>query len=380
MSSRRIPFNRPFVVGKELFYISQAVLQGHLAADGPFSARCQAWMESSLGVRRALLTPSCTAALEIAAILCGLGPGDEVILPSYTFVTTATAFAQQGATLRWIDVREDTLNLDERLIDGLVNPRTRVIVPVHYGGVGCEMDAILAVATRHDLLVIEDAAQGFGARYRGRPLGAFGALGCYSFHETKNVIAGEAGALVVNEPRLLERAEIVRQKGTNRSQFLRGEADKYTWVDVGSSFVPSELTAAFLLAQLEAYELITQTRRKLWQRYHGAFAHLEAVGRVRRPIVPPHCDHNAHMYYLLCDSQDARDGLIRHLAAREIHAVFHYVPLHSSPYARKLQHDVPALPVTDRVSACLVRLPCYFELTEADQARVVEGVTSFFAG
>ncbi|MGH2475303.1 MAG: dTDP-4-amino-4,6-dideoxygalactose transaminase [Candidatus Limnocylindrales bacterium] len=352
-----IPFNRPYLTGKELGYITQAHANGHLAGNGQFSRDCCAWLEGRLGSHKALLTHSCTAALEMAAILSAVGPGDEVIMPSFTFVSTANAFVLRGATPVFVDVRPDTLNLDETKIEAAITPRTRAIVPVHYAGVGCDMEAIMAIAARHDLLVIEDAAQGLLADYRGRPLGGIGQLAALSFHETKNIISGEGGALLINDPRFAERAEIIWEKGTNRSQFFRGQVDKYTWVDVGSSYLPGELVAAFLWAQLEDADAITARRLGIWERYHTAFADLEAAGVVRRPIVPADCGHNGHLYYLLLADLATRTRLIDRLKAAGIQAVFHYVPLHASPFGRSVGRSVGDMAVTDAASERLVRLP-----------------------
>jgi len=377
MSQNRIPFNRPYMTGRELAYIAQAHANGHLSGDGPFTKRCNAWLEQTTGAMRALLTHSCTAALEMAALLLDLEPGDEVIMPSFTFVSTANAFVLRGAVPVFVDIRADTLNIDESLIEAAITPRTRAICVVHYAGVGCEMDAIEAIAVRHGLTIVEDAAQGILATYRGRPLGAIGALGALSFHETKNLISGEGGALLVNDARFAERAEIIREKGTNRSQFFRGQVDKYTWVDVGSSYLPSEILAAFLAAQIEEADTINARRLALWNRYHEAFAPLEAAGRLRRPIVPAHCTHNAHMYYLLLDDLDARTQFIASLKANDIHPVFHYVPLHSAPAGRKYGRASGDLAITDRTGERLVRLPLW--LPDLDQARVIGTVETFFA-
>jgi len=366
----KVPFNKPYMTGRELDYIREAHAVGHLSGDGPFTARCSAWLESRCGSRRALLTHSCTAALDMAAILADLAPGDEVIMPSYTFVSTANAFALRGAVPVFVDVRADTLNLDERLVEAAVTPRTRAIAVVHYAGVGCEMDAILDVATRHGLAIVEDAAQGVLASYRGKPLGAFGALAALSFHETKNVISGEGGALLVNDPSLVARAEIVWEKGTNRSAFFRGEVDKYTWVDLGSSFLPGEIVAAFLWAQLERVQWLTERRQELWRAYHAELAEPEARGWLRRPIVPPHCVHNAHMYYVLLPSLDVRTRLLAHLKEAGFHAVFHYVPLHRSPAGRRLGRASGSLAVTDDLSDRLVRLPLWIGMTPDDVAQV----------
>lgn len=377
MRQHAIPFNRPYMTGRELDYIAEAHAHGHLAGDGIFTKRCHAWLERTTGARRALLTHSCTAALEMAALLLDLEPGDEVIMPSFTFVSTANAFALRGAVPVFVDIRPDTLNIDENLIEAAITPRTRAICVVHYAGVGCEMDAIGSIAARHGLAIVEDAAQGILATYRDRPLGAIGAFGALSFHETKNIIAGEGGALLVNDPHFVERAEIIREKGTNRAQFFRGQVDKYTWVDIGSSYLPSEILAAFLAAQIEEAEAITTRRLALWNHYHEALAPLEAAGRLRRPVVPPHCTHNAHMYYVLLDGLDARTRFIAALKSDDIHPVFHYVPLHSAPAGRNYGRTSGDLGVTERTSERLVRLPLW--LPDLDQARVIDAVKAFLA-
>jgi dTDP-4-amino-4,6-dideoxygalactose transaminase len=366
-----IPFNRPYLTGRELQYISEAHGAGHLSGDGPFTRRCSEWLEAEVGRGKALLTHSCTAALEMAALLAGVGPGDEVIMPSFTFVSTANAFVLRGATPVFVDVREDTLNLDETLLDRALTDRTRAIVPVHYAGVACEMDAILEIARAHDLRVIEDAAQGIMSTYKGRPLGAIGDLGALSFHETKNITCGEGGALLVNDTTLTDRAEILREKGTNRSQFFRGQGDKYTWVDVGSSYLPSELCAAFLWAQMQEVHAITDRRLAQWQRYHDAFESPEASGQVRRPIVPPDRVHNAHMYYLLMPDLEARTRFIAGMVEAGIGCVFHYVPLHSSPAGRRYGRCATEMRVTDAAGDRLVRLPLWLGL-EPEQDRVIE--------
>jgi dTDP-4-amino-4,6-dideoxygalactose transaminase len=374
----RIPFNKPFLVGRELDYIAQAVALGNLAGDGKFSQSCCRLLEERLDIRRVMLTPSCTAALEVAAILCDLEPGDEVILPSFTFVSTAAAFVRVGARPVFVDIRPDTLNLDENLIEAAITDRTRVVVPVHYAGVACEMDRILAIARARRLIVVEDAAQGVNSFYRGKALGAIGDLGCYSFHETKNFISGEGGAICVNRPDLVERAEILRDKGTNRQKFFRGQVDKYTWVDVGSAYVPCELIGAFLFGQLELIEQISERRRQIYEFYEASLEPLAAEGLVRLPCVPPECTTNFHLFYLLTRDAAARDGLLAHLTSRGIGAVFHYVPLHSSPMGRKLGCDTRQLPVTDSVSDCLIRLPFYYTITEEEQAEVVREVAAYF--
>jgi dTDP-4-amino-4,6-dideoxygalactose transaminase len=371
-----LPYNRPHMVGRELGYIEEAVARGHLSGNGPFAARCSSWLEQRLAAPRALLTHSCSGALEMAAILAGIEPGDEVIMPSFTFVTTANAFVLRGAVPVFVDVRPDTLNIDERLIEGAITDRTRAIVPVHYAGVACEMDVIQQIARKHKLLVIEDAAHGLLSRYRGRPLGSIGEMATFSFHETKNVICGEGGALIVGDSRLVERAEIVQEKGTNRRQFFRGQTDKYTWVDIGSSYLPSEIASAFLYAQLEEADAITERRVELWSLYHDGFGDLEASGLVRRPVIPDGCVHNAHLFYLLVPGQGERDHLIEALKEREINAVFHYVPLHSSPAGLRYGRAHGELPVTDRESASLIRLPLWMGMADSDVERVVDAVHS----
>ena len=354
-----IKFNQPYMTGRELWLISQAHANGHLSGDGAFTKVCHQWLEAQIGCRKALLTHSCTAALEMSALLLDLEPGDEVIMPSFTFVSTANAFVLRGAVPVFVDVRPDTLNIDESLIEAAITPRTKAICVVHYAGVGCEMDPIMAIAARHGIPVIEDAAQGIFSTYRGRPLGGIGALGALSFHETKNVISGEGGALLVNEPALVERAEIIREKGTNRSKFFRGQVDKYTWVDVGSSFLPGEIVAAFLAAQFEEAEEITRRRLAIWDRYHAWAAPLEAAGTLRRPIVPAHCQHNAHMYYVLLADLETRTAFIETLKQHGVGAVFHYIPLHSSPAGRRYGRQHGDMTVTDSVSDRLVRLPLW---------------------
>ena len=373
-----IPFNRPFVVGKELFYISQAVVGGHLAGDGRFTKLSHEWIEERLGARKVLLTPSCTAALELAAMLADIEPGDEIILPSFTFVSTVNAFMLRGATPRFVDIRQDTLNIDEQRIEEAVSEKTRVIVPVHYAGVGCDMNAIAEIAARRELMVIEDAAQGFGATYDDRYLGLLGDLGTFSFHETKNLICGEGGALVVNDERLIERAEVLREKGTDRSKFFRGEVDKYTWVDLGSSYLPSELNAAYLYAQLEHMDLIAEKRGKIWDYYMEGLTPLQEKGALRLPVCPDDCRHNGHMFYVITPDQRHRDELIRFMKERKIHLVFHYVPLHTSPMGQVLGYRVGDLPLTEDIASRLVRLPCYYELTPPDQDRVISGIHDFF--
>jgi dTDP-4-amino-4,6-dideoxygalactose transaminase len=374
----QIPFNKPFIAGNELYYIEQAVKEGNLAGDGPFTKKCVAWMENRFKAEKVLLVHSCTAALEIAAILCDLQPGDEVIVPSYTFVSTVNAFVLRGAKPVFCDIRPDTMNIDETKIEALITSRTRVIVPVHYAGVACEMDRIMELAAKYGLLVVEDAAQGVCSSYKGKALGTIGNLGCYSFHETKNFISGEGGALVINDCRFSERAEIVREKGTDRSKFFRGQVDKYTWVDIGSSYLASELTAAFLYAQLEQADKITKKRHEIWGRYQQLLLPLEDAGILRLPVIPDDCAHNGHMFYILLESQTVRAALIAHLKALGIMAVFHYIPLHSSPMGKSFHSEVKPLPVTENMSERLLRLPCYYELTDSDILRVVAGIKAFF--
>lgn len=378
--NEKIPFNKPFIVGKELYYIAQAVQNGHLSGDGPFTKKCNAWLEEHFHARKVLLTHSCTAALEMAAILCDIQPGDEFIVPSYTFVSTVNAFVLRGGVPKFIDIRPDTMNMDEKQIESAITSKTKVIVPVHYAGVGCEMDMIMNIARRHNLLVVEDAAQGVCATYNNKYLGTIGHLGCYSFHETKNFICGEGGALAINDERFFERAEIIREKGTNRSQFFRGMVDKYTWVDIGSSYLPSEMIAAFLYAQLEESGKITEKRLSIWDAYHAGLTGLEEMGKLRRPIIPSDCGHNAHMYYILLKNLDERTRLIKFLKERDIHPVFHYVPLHNSPKGIELSNGkAPSLPLTEEYADRLLRLPCYYELTLEQVRGICKVIEEFYA-
>lgn len=360
-----IPFNKPFIAGKELHYIAQAVTLGNIGGDGYFTRKCAELMQDRFGIHKVLLTPSCTAALEMAAMLCDLEPDDEVIMPSYTFVSTANAFVRVGAKPIFVDIRPDTLNIDETLIEDAITERTKAICVVHYAGVGCEMDRIMAIARGNGLRVIEDAAQGVNAFYKGRALGSIGDLGCYSFHETKNYICGEGGALCINDPELVQRAEIIRDKGTNRQKFFRGEVDKYTWVDVGSSYVPSEICSAFLWGQLEQLDEIARRRRQIYQRYRNALNPLAEEGLLQLSQAPEDCDGNHHMVFVTLPSADARDLLLQQLRARAINAVFHYIPLHTSPMGPKICHDQAALPVTEELSARLLRLPMYYEISNS---------------
>ena len=373
-----VPFNKPFMTGRELGYIAQAHAAGHLAGDGQFTRHCSAWLEQRIGSRKALLTHSCTAALEMAAMLAGIGPGDEVIMPSFTFVSTANAFVLRGGVPVFVDVRRDTLNLDERLIEAAITPRTKAIVVVHYAGVGCEMDTILAIAQRHGLLVIEDAAQGLMSSYRGRPLGSMGHLAALSFHETKNIISGEGGALLINDARFADRAEVLREKGTNRSRFFRGQVDKYTWTDIGSSFLPGEIVAAFLWAQMEEAQSITDRRLALWANYHHALAPLAAAGRITQPSLPESSQHNAHLYPVRLASLAQRTAFIAGLRALGIHSVFHYVPLHSSPAGLAWGRVHGPMTATVEAGDRLVRLPLWVGL-EAQQAEVIAAVQQVIA-
>lgn len=375
--SIKIPFNKPFIAGKELFYIARAVANGDISGDGPFTQQCASLLEQQFGIPKVLLTPSCTAALEMAAMLCDLQPGDEVILPSFTFVSTANAVVRLGAHPVFVDVRPDTLNLDENLIERALSPRTRAIVPVHYAGVSCDMDRIMELARAHNLLVIEDAAQGVNASYRGRPLGSIGHLGAYSFHETKNFICGEGGALCINAPEYIERAEIIRDKGANRRQFLRGQVDKYTWVDIGSSYVPSEICSAFLYGQLELMDSISARRRQAYEFYERELAPLETAGLLRRAQIPGDCTSNSHLFWIVLNDTATRDALMAHLKAHGILAVFHYVPLHSSPMGKRYGYRGDELPVTNDLSSRLLRLPLFYEILEEEQREVVRQVTDF---
>ncbi len=378
MQPFNIPFNKPYMTGRELWYIAQAHANGHLAGDGVFTKKCHLWLEERCNSHKALLTHSCTAALEIAALLLNIQPGDEIIMPSYTFVSTANAFVLRGAVPVFVDIRPDTLNINEKLIEAAITTKTKAIVPVHYAGVPCEMDEIMSIANRHNIMVIEDAAQGIMSTYKGRPLGSIGHIGCLSFHETKNIISGEGGALLINDHELALRAEIIREKGTNRSQFFRGQIDKYTWCDIGSSYLPGELIAAFLWAQMEAAEEITQKRLDIWNKYHEAFENLEKEKLVRRPVMPSEMTHNAHMYYLLLNDLSTRGQFIAYLKENGIASVFHYVPLHSAPAGMKHGRFDGQLHITDKVSEILVRLPLWIGLDE-HQSRVIETINKFFA-
>lgn len=374
-----IPFNVPLCLGTEINYIQAAIATNHqLGGDGPFSKACSDWLGHNAQVPGAFLTNSGTAALEMTALLAGIKPGDEVIMPAFTFVTTANAFALRGATIVFVDIRPDTLNLDESLIEAAITPRTKVIVPVHYGGVGCEMEAIMAIARRHQLLVVEDAAQGLMASYKNKALGSIGDLGCYSFHETKNYTMGEGGALLINRPDLLEPATIIRDKGTNRHDFMAGRVDKYSWVTLGSSYLPSELGAAHLLAQLEAAEMVNAQRLRLWQLYDQLLRPLAAAGYLELPVVPADCKHNGHLFYLKTADQEERDALIDWLKGDGISTAFHYTPLHQTPGGQKYGRFDGNDRYTSSESRRLLRLPLFYSLTEAQLARVVARIEAFY--
>ncbi len=376
MPPGKITFNQPSIQGRELDHIRQAIAEGHSSGDGPFTARCRSLLEDLLGCSRALLTTSCTHALEMAALLLDLQPGDDVLVPAFTFVSTANAFALRGARPVFVDVRPDTLNMDERQVEALLTPRTRALVPVHYAGVGCELDVLVPLAARQGVALVEDNAHGLFARYRGRFLGTFGCLGTQSFHETKNITCGEGGALLVNDARYVARAEILREKGTNRSRFFRGEVDKYTWVDLGSSYVLSDILAAYLFGQLEQRESIQSRRQAVWERYRDGLAAWAAAEGVRLPHVPAHCEQSYHMFYLVLPTAAARERLLARLKAAQIQAVFHYVPLHTSPMGRHFGGRDGQCPVAEDLSERLLRLPFYTSLSPADQDRVIATITT----
>ena len=373
-----ISFNIPPFAGKELEYIEEAVMSAKICGDGAFTKKCNKWIEDRTGIRKALLTTSCTTATEMAAILAGIGPEDEVIMPSYTFVSTANAFVLRGAKVVFVDIRPDTMNIDEKLIESAVTEKTKAIVPVHYAGVGCEMDTIMDIAERHGLMVIEDAAQGVMASYKGRALGTIGDMGVYSFHETKNYSMGEGGAILLRDEEYCEKAEIIREKGTDRSKFLRGQVDKYSWVSAGSSYLPSDLNAAYLWAELEIADKINDDRLASWNRYKEGLADLEKKGYLELPCVPEECKHNAHMFYIKVDDIEKRDALIRFLKEHGVQAVFHYVPLHSAPAGKVFGRMAGEDRYTTKESSRLLRLPMYYGLTEEDTDTVISAVKEFF--
>ena len=376
--SYHIPFNKPFLVGKELYYIAQAIMSGHSAGDGMFTKKCQKLMEEKFGAKRILLTNSCTAALEMAAILCQIFPGDKVIMPSFTFVSTANAFYLRGANITFVDIEKDTLNIDVTKIENVITETTKVLVPVHYAGISCNMDAIMNIADRHKLYVVEDSAQGVNAKYNGQFLGTIGDIGTYSFHETKNYTCGEGGAIVINNEKFIERAEIIREKGTNRSQFFRGEVDKYTWVDIGSSYLPSDILAAFLYAQLENMEQINKRRERIFNYYYKALIPLVNDGKLRLPYVSSQCDSNSHLFYIILNDENTRNRLMDYLKSKGILAVFHYIPLHLSPLGRSMGYTEGQLPITEDMSSRLLRLPFYYDMTEDNQVEIVDTIKSFF--
>jgi dTDP-4-amino-4,6-dideoxygalactose transaminase len=374
----KIPFNKPLITGKEIDHVAKSISSGHIAGDGPFTKKCQMLIEQKMGAKRVFLTVSCTAALEMAAILCEVGPRDEVILPSFSHVSTANAFCMQGAKPVFVDIRPDTLNIDETKIGNAITEHTKVIVPVHYAGISCEMDEIMRIARGHGLFVVEDAAQGFNARYNNEYLGTIGDIGAYSFHETKNVICGEGGAIVINNESFIERAEIIRDKGTTRSKFFRGEVEKYTWVDIGSSYLPSDLLAAFLYEQLGNIDKITRRRREIYNSYYQALLPFAHDGHITLPVNPPQCCSNGHLFYIILKDESTRDALISHLKTRGICAVFHFLPLHLSPVGRKLGYRENQLPVTESISCRLLRLPFYYDLKPEEQAEVIDAIAKVF--
>lgn len=373
-----IPFNKPFLTGKEAHYMYQAVFSGKISGNGMFTQKCQAFFESRYGFRKCLMTTSCSDALEMAAILCDVQPGDEVIVPSYTFVSSALAFVRQGAKIVFADSCVDNPNIDADKIEALVTSKTKVIVPVHYAGVACDMDKIMDIANRHNLFVVEDAAQAIDSYYKGRPLGGIGHLGCFSFHETKNIISGEGGLLTVNDERFIRRSEIIWEKGTNRSEFFRGEVNKYGWVDTGSSFLPSEIISAFLYAQLENLDAIQKRRKEIWNKYYNELKDLAEKGYFSLPVIPEYATNNAHMFYIVCRSLEERSALIKYLKEHDILAVFHYLSLHKSDYYLNHFSDRRDLPNCDRYADCLVRLPMFYELTEQELSTVVESIHDFY--
>ncbi|PNX47853.1 MAG: dTDP-4-amino-4,6-dideoxygalactose transaminase [Thermoplasmata archaeon M8B2D] len=376
--SYRIPFNKPFLVGKELYYIAQAIMSGHSAGDGMFTKKCQRLMEETFGAKKVLLTTSCTAALEMSAILCQIKPGDEVILPSFTFVSTANAFYLRGARMSFVDIEKDTLNIDVTKIENAITEKTKVIVPVHYAGIACDMDTIMEIANRHKLYVVEDAAQGVNAKYNGNFLGTIGDIGTYSFHETKNYTCGEGGAIIINNEKFFEKAEIIREKGTNRGKYFRGEVNKYTWVDIGSSYLPSDILAAFLFAQLENMEQINRRRGEIFDYYYKALMPLVNDGKFRLPYVSSECKCNSHLFYVILNDKNTRNGLMDFLKSKGILSVFHYIPLHLSQVGRSMGYTDGQLPITEDMSGRLLRLPFFYDMTKDNQTEVVNTIKDFF--
>ncbi len=373
-----IPFNRPFLTGKEAHYMYQAVYTGKLSGNGCFTKKCQQFFEEKYGFKKALMTTSCTDALEMCAILCDVKPGDEVIVPSYTFVSSALAFVRQGAKIIFADSMANNPNIDAEKLEALITPRTKVIVPVHYAGVACDMDRIMEIANKYNILVVEDAAQAIDSYYKGKPLGSIGHMAAFSFHETKNIISGEGGLLAINDGRFVRRSEIIWEKGTNRSEFFRGEVNKYGWCDTGSSFLPSEVISAFLWAQLENLDMIQNRRKAIWRQYHDGLKPLADKGYISLPDIPDYATNNAHMFYIVCRSLEERSALIKHLKEKDILAVFHYLSLHLSEYYQKNNTDIPCLPECDRYADCLLRLPMYYELTEEQVAFILNAINEFF--
>ncbi len=378
MEKIKIPFNKPCIIGKELYYIAQSVLSGKISGDGIFTKRCSELIEERYSAKKVLLTTSGSAALDMSAILCNISSGDEVILPSYTFVSTANSFLIRGAKLKFVDIREDTFNIDETKIENEITSKTKAIIVVHYAGIYCEMDAIMDIASKYDLLVVEDAAQGMESKYKDKYLGTIGDIGCYSFHETKNFTCGEGGAILVNNENFLERAEIIREKGTNRNKFFRGEVDKYTWVDIGSSYLPSEILSAFLYAQLENIKIITEDRLNSWNYYNDNFKDLENKGSLRLPVIPEGCTHNGHMFYLLLENNKTRDSLMSYLKDKGILAVFHYIPLHLSPMGRSMGYGEDDLPITEKISECILRLPLFYNIGRNNQDTIIQEILKYF--
>lgn len=374
----KIPFNKPFLVGKETEYIREAVHSGKISGDGMFTKKCHSFFESRYGFKKVLLTTSCTDALEMCAILSDIKPGDEVIAPAYTFVSTVNAFVLRGAKIVFADSRKDQPNMDEMQVEKLITRKTKAIIPVHYAGTACDMDVIMNIAKKKKLLVIEDAAQAIDSYYNGKPLGSIGDMAAFSFHETKNIISGEGGMITVNNPKFIGRAEIIREKGTNRSAFFRGEVDKYGWVDIGSSFLPSEIIAAFLYAQLEHLDEIQKKRKKIWDTYNKGLQSLEKEGKLSLPVIPSYATNNAHMFYILCRNLKERSGLIAHLKKNDILSVFHYLSLHKSPFYKKF-HDGRKMPNSDRYTNCLLRLPLYYELSVPQQEKIINNIREFYS-
>jgi len=377
MQNDMIPFNKPYLTGKEMHYMYQAVYSGKISGNGIFTKKCHQFFEEKFGFKKCLLTTSCTDALEMAAILCNIEPGDEVIIPSYTFVSSALAFVRQGAKIVFADSYSNNPNIDASTIEPLITPRTKVIVPVHYGGVACDMDTIMSLADKYNLFVVEDAAQAIDSYYKGKPLGGIGHLGCFSFHETKNIISGEGGMLTINDERFVRRSEIIWEKGTNRSEFFRGEVNKYGWVDLGSSFLPSEIISGFLYAQLENLDMIQNKRKHIWNEYYNNLKLLEDTGKLMLPKIPDYATNNAHLFYIVTNSLEDRNELIVYLKSLNILSVFHYLSLHQSTYYSS-KHDGRDLPNCDRYTDCLLRLPLYFELTDEEINKIVQAVLSFY--